>query len=194
MLVKTQAQALDSSWTNYDTSKKINVKQFSALTKIEIDITKNLPDFKNNRGRLTLTDSGHLVYPGELRKPDFPLLCRCSLKRDTIYITASFGFMAGLGIIMAVNKDQFGTTFFQEADNTNIFKSSESDTVYADRISVSAERQKLTFLRRPTFTNNETIIGTFEGQFVRFYELDFKTKKPMTRNYKARLFFKCKLY
>jgi hypothetical protein len=194
MLLKVKAQAFDSTWTSYDTSNKINTRRFSPMTKLETDIAKNLPDFTINRARLTLTDSGHLISPRELQKPDFPLLCRCSLKNDTVHITAAFGFMAGLGIIMIVSKDQFGTTFFQEADNTNIFKSTESDSAYADRISVPAERQKLILLRKPTFTKGEAIIGTFEGQFTRFYELDFKTKQPIVRNYKAKLFFTCKLY
>src|SRR6185436_2563001 len=139
LFLKTQAQKLDFAWTNYDTSAKIDVKKFSTLTKLEVDFAKSFEDFENNRARLTLKDSGNRISPKELQNPDFPLPCQCFLKNDTIFITAALGLMSGLGIIAAINKDLFGTTFFQEADNTNIFKLKKNDASYVDKISVSTD-------------------------------------------------------
>jgi hypothetical protein len=166
------------------------VAKFAALTKLETDFIKRFEGFANNRARLTLTDSGNRIYPQELRKPGFPVLCLCKLYNDTIYITTAIGLMAGLGIMITINKDRFAGRFFQEADNTNIFKSKKSDTSYVDRISISTDNQKLTLLKKPLFVDNEIIIGILEGQFKPFYELDLGTE--LTRNYKAKIFFKCR--
>ena len=191
--LRAQAQTLDFAWSTYDTSSKIDVKSFSALTDVESEFAKNFEDFANNRARLTLTDSGNRISPRELQRPDFPLPCMCKLVNDTIYVTTALGFMSGLGIITAIHQDRAATTFFQEADNTDVFKLKNIDSVYIDRISVSADNQILTLLQKPIFVGNETIFGIFEGQFKPFYELESDSKPAIQRNYKARLFFKCRL-
>ncbi len=187
---KTQAQMQDLAWSTYDTASKISVVKFSVLTKLETELAKGFEGFKDNRARLTLTDSGNRISPKELQKPDFPVLCQCKLKEDTIFITTALGFMSGLGIITTITRDRFITNFFQEADNTNVFKSKKSDTSYVDRISISTVSQKLTLLKKPFFTDNENILGVLEGQFKTFYEFDLGAE--VARNYRAKLFFKCR--
>ena len=186
-----EAQELNFAWSSYDTSSKVEFKSFSSLTKLESEFAQVLPDFRNNRARLTLTDGKNRISPRELRQPDFPMPCKCLMVKDTIFITSAVGMMAGLGLVTAITKDRFATTFFHDADNTNIFKLKESDNTYIDRISVSTAEQKLILLKKPSFKNNEVIAGQFEGKFKTYYELDLG--ELLTRNYRAKLLFKCRL-
>jgi len=191
--LKIQAQTQTFGWTIYDTTSKLNIKKFNSLTSFEVNFSKSFEGFENNRARLTLTDSGNRISPKELQIPDFPVPCFCKLKKDTIFITAALGLMSGLGIITTIHNNQFVATFFQEADNTPVFKLRNSDTLYTDKVSVAAEQQRLTLFKKPLFVGNEIITGTLDVKFAKFYELDFASEPPITRNYKAKLFFKCRL-
>lgn len=178
-LLKTLCVAQNLVWSNFDTSSKIDINKFAVLTEREVDLAKSLEDFVNNRARLTLTDVGNRISPAELQKPDFPFPCECVLKKDTIFITTALGMMSGLGIITAVYKNQFAASFFQESDNTPVFKLRKNDTLYIDRISVPTNEQKLTLFKKPSFTSNEIIFGAFIGQFKTFYELEGSSKPPL---------------
>jgi hypothetical protein len=191
---KPEAQNPNFAWTSYDTSSKIDIKGFSSLTKFEIDFIRIYPEFSDNRARLTLSDTPiNRISPKELQHSDFPLPCHCLLKNDTIYITTALGLTSGLGIVTIINKENFGSAFFQEADHTNVFKQRETDSTYTDRIMVGTEGQKLTLFRKPGFVSDEFLTGTFEARFGRFYELDFGTRSQLTRKYRAKMFFKCKV-
>ena len=169
------AQTPEFVWTAFDTSENLDVKKFSTLNVHEKKLIEAISKFADNRARLTLTDNENPIYPRELRQTDFPIVCGCRLKNDTLYITAAAGFMGVLGIQSIVTKEQFGTKFFQEADNTNVFKLYKSDTLYSDRISVPAKKQRLTLSKRPLFKNGETIFGKFEGEFQHFMKLTHQT-------------------
>lgn len=191
LFVGTKAQSQTLTRTAYDTSSRTDVKKFSVLTKLETDFAKTLPGFADNRARITLTDSGNSVSPKELQKSDFPFPCHCLLRKDTIYITAAFGFMAGLGLKTVIYKDSFATAFFSEADGAEVFKPKGPGVSYTDRISVSAQEQTLTLFTKPPFAANETITGLFKGRFKPFYERDLG--RVLIRSYKATLFFTCRL-
>lgn len=193
-LSKVEAQSLNFVWTAYDTSSKIDVKSFSTLTEIENRFAKSFEGFLENRARLTLMNNGKVISPKEFKGSVMSLPCECILRKDTVQITAALGFFAGAGIITAVHKDQFAATYFAEADGTDVFKSRESDTAYADRISVAADEEKLTLYTKPAFVDNETIIGTVEGQFKPFYELNVGAEPPVKSVIQAKLFFRCKVH
>src|SRR5690242_3076504 len=95
--------------------------------------------------------------PDRTLMSDFPIPCECTLKQDTIFITTAAGMMSGLGIKIIVQKDHFASVFFEEADNTPLFKMDNINNEYLDRIVVPAEKQRLTFLKKPFFNGNETL-------------------------------------
>ena len=193
LILQIQAQAQSSvlTWSAYDTSSKILAKDFYSLSKMEVEFTKILTAFKDNRARITLTDGINRISPRELRQPNAPLPCECSTGGGTIHITAAMGMMSGLGIVTSITKDSFVTSFFQEADNTDIFELRKTDSSYVDRISVSPVKQKLKVFKKPLFRNNEIITGQLDAQFKTFYQLDLGVL--LTRNYRAKLTFTCRL-
>lgn len=187
-------QTLNFSWKRYDTSSKIDVKGFSALTEPEAKLAKDFADFADNRARLTLWKNDSIIKASERYGATIPVICECRLKEDTIFVKTLAGFFGGAGVITAVHRDRFAASFIADTGDTNVFKQQASDTAYVDEISVAADTQKLTLFNQPSFVDKEIIIGTVEGQFKPFYEWNSATEPLAKSTAKAKVFFKCQLH
>lgn len=114
----------NSSWPEYNI-QSLDTTSFVKLSDIEQRFLNVSTDFTNNRARITLTDSGNVISPRELRTPDFPLPCFCSSTGDTVHIVMGLGMKATMGIKIDLHDGRFNAIYFHEADDAKVFKRSK---------------------------------------------------------------------
>jgi len=188
---ESYSQVTDQAWGKYSINSSLDTSHFLRLTKKENELYKGLRDVEDNMARLTLFDSCESVENKNPELQNMFAACMCYSLKDTIYVTSIMGFFAGLGVSIVINKEDFYSKFFEEADGTEIFKVQKDDTTYSDKIFVFANQQKMSLFKKPSLTNNETVIGNLVAEFKPFYEL--KSKKLIERKYRANIYFRCTL-
>lgn len=151
-------------------------KQLLIDNRTSVTLTKDSPDNSESFGII-----------------DYTSICESFLYKDTLRIIAGIGLMAGEGVQILINKNEFSASFGSNADGDSSFKTNLSEPVYVDNIEVAATHQQLTLLAKPTFIRGETICGYLEADFEPIYERKQENEKPVKQVNHAKIFFRCKV-
>lgn len=186
--LKAFSQQKASKFENYQTGEFTGLDDFEKLDSLEKEMATEFGDLSFNRSRLTIRDLTDTASENSF-PPYINALSQAIFYADTLRVSTGIGFFGNMGVQILMHGSQFQIIYFQDADDSKVFKISENDKKFLSLIQVPALEKNLTFVKPPKYENGEILTCRFEMTTLPFFEKEDGTL--VKRQYNISGIFRC---